>query len=249
MFWIHGVGVCTCPARGGVRWGERAYDYDGVETLAVLFLPVLPLRAIHVTRGSPYADKDGSEYQEWPIRFSAGLIARAFVARWLWAALGLAVIALFFALASRQPPRRAFGFLTSGLLGGVFFGGRYLMDMTDARNRHIRLLLGRHHLGSSDPASWRPRRFEDGVRPEALYGTTTFADAVPKLLSDKEWSRAMWAARLCVALEDTPLGERLTDEVLERPEVRRVLARLEADPVQWRRVVLRNQAPRPEPVD
>ncbi len=43
----------------------------------------------------------------------------------------------------------------------------------------------------------------------------------------------MWAARLCVAVEDEKEGEELTEEILSTPAVQKRLARVRKNPKEW----------------
>lgn len=110
----------------------------------------------------------------------------------------------------------------------------FVSSRQEPRDRQIRLLLGPHAWGSSDPATWHKSIRRDIVDPRDLKAAS-FADFAKEAIEDKEWSFAMWAARLCVAVQDEETGEKLTDEILNNPEVRRSLE------VVWRRPAERNR--------
>lgn len=110
----------------------------------------------------------------------------------------------------------------------------FVSSRQEPRDRQIRLLLGPHAWGSSDPATWHKSIRRDIVDPRDLKAAS-FADFAKEAIEDKEWSFAMWAARLCVAVQDEETGEKLTDEILSNPEVRRSLE------VVWRRPAERNR--------
>jgi hypothetical protein len=71
------------------------------------------------------------------------------------------------------------------------------------------------------------------MKAEPLFGTTTFAAAVSKMLAQNCWTRAMWAARLTAAFENESTGEHLTDEVLDHPGTQEALAQFRRDPQCW----------------
>ncbi len=110
----------------------------------------------------------------------------------------------------------------------------FVSSRQEPRDQQIRLLLGPHAWGSSDPATWHKSICRDIVDPRDLKAAS-FADFAKEAIEDKEWSFAMWAARLCVAVQDEETGEKLTDEILNNPEVRRSLE------VVWRRPAERNR--------
>jgi hypothetical protein len=100
----------------------------------------------------------------------------------------------------------------------------------DRRERDIRLGLGRHTWGSSDPAYWHPDLLADVVAPSEPFDVKSFAVLARRFLKAHEWCHAMWAARLCTALEDEEKGESLTTEILEHDEIAKKLAKARSDP-------------------
>jgi hypothetical protein len=105
------------------------------------------------------------------------------------------------------------------------------------RERDTRSLLGLHALGTSDPVSWVDEDRAQVPSPKTMFGSETFAAAVPKLLDAGAWSGAMWAARLSTALENSASGSELTDAVLRHPGAQQALARFRRDPKCWRDVM------------
>ena len=103
-------------------------------------------------------------------------------------------------------------------------------DVADQRHRDIRLLLGRHVYGSSDPAFWTRKILRDVRPPQQSFCHATFAAAVPALLAEGDLERAMFAARLSTALESRRAGEELTDRILREPKVKAALERIRPDP-------------------
>ena len=51
-----------------------------------------------------------------------------------------------------------------------------------------RLLLGRHAVGSSDPAYWTDAYLECVHSPKEIFDAPTFMAAVPALLASKEYA-------------------------------------------------------------
>ncbi len=112
--------------------------------------------------------------------------------------------------------------------------GIYLM-WQNPRDRTIRLVLGRHAWGSSDPAHWGKSIRKDIVDPKAALGVKSFAALAKKAMAKEDWCTAMWAARLCVAAENADLGEELTDTILAEADVQDRLAAVRRDPQQHKR--------------
>jgi hypothetical protein len=119
-------------------------------------------------------------------------------------------------------------FTGSVLVAGLgFWLSRWPADET--RHRDIRLLLGRHEWGGSDPATWSEELVAEVVNPKAAFGVDSFAALAERERAAGRQGEAMWAARLCAAAEDGPKGEELTDairtEAEETGQLRRVRRR------------------------
>src|SRR5207244_2429706 len=80
--------------------------------------------------------------------------------------------------------------------------------------------------GSSDPALWHKSLRKAVRKPQALFKAPTFAAIAESAIAERQWGLAMWAARLCVALEDQQTGEQLTDTILDQGEVHTRLRRI-----------------------
>jgi hypothetical protein len=100
------------------------------------------------------------------------------------------------------------------------------------RNRDIRLILGRHQLGSSDPAMWTEEVFANIKPSTQLFGTDSELEAGRKALNEGRFAQAMLAARLAVAKGES-LSEDLTDEILQDARVRENIHKVRKKP--WRR--------------
>jgi hypothetical protein len=112
--------------------------------------------------------------------------------------------------------------------------GQFLLRTAARRQRDIRRLLRLHNLGSSDPATWVEQDLARMPKAEALFGTETYVEAVPKLLMAGAWAGAMWASRLTAALESRSTGEELTVGVLRHPGIEEALTRFRHDASCWR---------------
>jgi hypothetical protein len=89
----------------------------------------------------------------------------------------------------------------------------------DRRDTAIRLLLGCHEWGSSDPATWHPNLLQRVKSPAETASASTFVEAAKTAISKGDWCAAIWAARFCAALEDAKLGEELTNQILQNEYV------------------------------
>jgi hypothetical protein len=209
----------------------------------LVYFPVWPLRVVHLKEipGGSFAP---NEYQALPLRWSDRLVLHVFLRRWLAGSIGLGLlILLMVALVTVWPPTGnaarewavtkpvltplAPCLVVAGLIGLV------LLRPRAKRERDIRRVLGLHALGTSDPASWVDDDLARTPKAHALFGTATYAEAVPKLLGEGIWTGAMWAARLSAALEDLPTGEALTDDVLQQAGTREALSRFRHDAKCW----------------
>lgn len=203
---------------------QNWWDFDGFDGFPP-FLPVFVFEPLHVwdwhmhsteadwtKRTSLYA------YRAIPLRWSPGLLARTFLLRWIWLPL---VTGLLFSLsATHGLIAKAAGFWLFSLCAIVVAG----LWMLNRRDQQIRLLLGRHRLGASDPVTWTSDLLALVAPASAWFRTTTFAEACDLLLGQKKPAEAMWAARLCEAIEDPEQGRELTSRVLRDPAAREHLA-------------------------
>jgi hypothetical protein len=224
-----------CRGRGDVRWGGDA-DCDSVECLVVMYLPVLPFRAVHTF------DWNGTQYRFVPIRWSAGLVFRAFLRRWCYVPMVAAIIMGCFTYEAWKEMDgdsfATYSVVTASLaaLGPL---GWWLLAVTDRRTKAIRRVLGPHEVGSSDPATWPSGMLAAVDDPKTFCGTSTYAEGVAAQLKANSPVKAMWAARLSTALEDRHEGERLTDEVLSQPGMDEALERVRKDPGEWESLMAR----------
>lgn len=235
----NGVGTWFCKAGFDAGWG---WD-DAVESAMFVYFPVWAHRVVHyrqVESGS-FAPEN---YEAIPLRFSEDVVRQAFLRRWM---AGLVVvgllIALMLALVTFSPPTGAAAaewavtkpvlgplapcLVVAGIVGLLFLRPRA------RREKDIRRLLGVHQLGTSDPASWLDEDLARMQSAESMFGTSTYAEAVPKLLEAGSWTGAMWAARLSAALEARGTAEELTDRILAHAGAVEALSRFRKNPTCW----------------
>lgn len=226
---VNGFGTSVCGGRGDIGWGA----YDAMEWLTAFYMPLVPLKAVHTF------DWNGSEYRMVPIRWSGDLVLRTFVNRWVWGVGFLGSILLL--IAFLEIDKRGVNLLlfTLGpLLLLLAVGGGLFLRVSDERNKKIRRVLGGMTIGNCDPAHLTDALLDDMAgEPRLAYGTDTFADAVEPLLEQGSYARAMWAARVCKALEDDAEGEALTDRILNDPDVADALEVVRGKPAAWAEVM------------
>jgi hypothetical protein len=210
----------TRPGRLGL--GQKA-DHDAMECFVLLYVPLIPLRAVHTFAWT------GNRYRVLPLR-GAGrlllnvygrLLAMALAVGGLWGLL-LAVTA---SISGERPLQQALPRVgVAVLICAMGFGLLRFLRSRDARTRDVRLVIGPHEAGSSDPALWSKEVLEK-VKPVAL------SDAQASLQGGR-YAQAMMRARIAAAQGD-PEAERLTDEILAHPEIQAALPALRREP--WRR--------------
>lgn len=239
---INGFGTSICAARGLVFWHKMdllSPDCDAVESLVLLFIPVAPLKAVHAFNRSGGGLSE--TYQAIPLRMEGGLFLTALLRRLVLALLLLSLPLAFGSCAAFFQKASTPVLVILPLLAVLFFAGGALgywgLKVWDKRDADIRYLLGRHELGSSDPATWAPQLLPVIGRPQNLFGTRTYAAAVQPLLERGEYSQAMWAARLAVALENQREGEALTDKLLRDRNVQRAVEAVRREPARWAEVM------------
>ena len=239
----NGVGTWFCKAHFDAGWG---WD-DAVECAMFLYFPVWPLRTLHVRelRAGSFAPE---EYQAIPLRWSNQLVRFVFLRRWLAGLVGLGLVLLLtLAVVILWPPQgRAAAewavlkpivapLAPCLIAGGII--GQLTLRYYSRKERDICRVLGPHTRGSSDPATWLDEDLARMPTARLLFGTDTFADAVPKLLTAGAWAAAMWAARLSAARESPTNGAELTDTLLHDPNVQEALSRFRRDPTCWRTAI------------
>jgi hypothetical protein len=231
-FTVNGFGTSVCGGRGNVGWGS----YDAVEWVVAFMMPIIPIKCVHTF------DWNGNQYRQLPIRWSGGLILHTFLNRWLWGVGivgGLLMVFGIFALADKATLVSPLLLLAGAIVIGLAIGAGFLLRATDARNKKVRLVLGAVTIGNCDPAHFT----DDTLRqmagnPSMIYDTPSYARAAEKLLEQGSYAQAMWAARLCVAVEDAAEGESLTDAILRDPKVAEAIEQVRRDSRSWSELML-----------
>jgi hypothetical protein len=229
---LNGIGTMVCRASGFAHWGGPP-DCDAVECFVVLYLPVIPYKALHTF------EWNGEQYRFVPIEFSAALMVRGMLRHWLWAPIIIGVVLCIVALATAAGNLPAALATLAAAMSLIFVGaaGLWLLYLTDQRTRNIRYVLGPHVAGSSDPATWNRDMLGGVTTPEEMCGTRTYAAAVEKLMQQRAFSAAMWAARLAVTFEERRQGEELTDWILGDLEVQAALQDVRKNPARWQQLM------------
>ena len=207
----------------------------GLSTLAGLpiFFPILPWGSYHT-----FQWQDGV-YRFIPIRTTANLLLRAYVRPLLWAVLyTLGLLAMLILLAAILNPEETIASATHALglgpeLGLLLLGsvlGLAGLRAVDQRDRKIRLLMGPHQGGHSDPALWQKPMLQEVI--DALPAGWLTEAYVERLLERGELAQAMFLARLAHGAR-APWGRTVTRRVLRDPRARRWLEDLQRAP--WQR--------------
>lgn len=237
---INGCGTRVIGARGFVRWGGPP-DHDALECFCLFYLPLIPYKAVHTfgwSFGGGFGVGNMGSYRQVPIRWTWDLVVVGLLRSWLGLPLVLGLFLVLIGIIGREDLVLR---LLAGVAGVVLADGSLLgwwvLWFLDQRHRNLRYVLGPHQAGSSDPATWTDDLLDGIHDPRDLFGTDTFADAVEPLLEAGDYSRAMWAARLTVALEDRSTGEGLTILILGDPDVKDALREVRKSPQRWNRVM------------
>ncbi len=226
---INGIGTGVCPARGSIRWpGLKSPDCDAMECFVLLHMPVIPYKPIHTY------DWKGNKYRAIPIRASRSLVLRAMSRSWLGILPLIVAVVPFLCLLVfifAPPAADRSGLAVSMVLMllvtlGISLGTFQWLKKSDQRNLAIRRALGRHQLGSSDPADWNAE-LARAVQPgKERASKLSYADSARRALAVGKFSAAMWDARFACLVEDRVQSEQLTDEILADLGFREALERI-----------------------
>ncbi len=253
---FHGFGTMYHGYAAAVKWHQDASftthaNHDVVECYVAAYLPIFPRAAFHTY------DWSGDICRTLPIRPPGRLLLRAFLRGPLTVVLAIGAIAS----------------IVGGLtVGGGWYNSGHLPDLPwiglphllgfaaievaavflawrlaslDARDRDIRLVIGPHEYGSSDPATWTEETL-GSLRPNTeLLGSEDEVEAAHAAILAADFGRAMFAARLAVARRGE-VGELVTEEVLAEPALRALLPELRRRP--WKRADLLPASSRPSAV-
>lgn len=157
---INGFGTGLVRAsRVWKREGER--HFDAVEAVTALYLPLVPYRVIHVMGIRPKGMVGNREdYQSLPLRFSWRIVAKAFLHAWagVLALVGTFFVVLFgIATVNMERPVTTTDVVILSVLAvlACLGAGLWLVwRWVDAHDRWIRVSIGSHGIGASDPIDW-----------------------------------------------------------------------------------------------
>lgn len=215
---VNGTGISICKAGNLLTWDGNK-SFDAVECVVVFFLPIIPLKFIHTF------DWNERQFRMAPLRWSANLVALAFLRRWL---CGVMILGTIFGLlglkqVGSSPWLTILGLSVAGAAGIVLLA---LSGGDSGRDQKIRRVLGPHGWGTSDPATWTAETLATIYHPADFFHRERFRQDFQAMLDEGRYSEAMWTARYCKVLGDDAEGERLTDVVLNHPEVQTGLAQI-----------------------
>jgi hypothetical protein len=212
--------------RGEVVWNAsftgigQQRTYDTCEVRFGFILPFVLGDAIHIW-DIPQT-RFGGSCKAIRLRPDPNFKRHVLAGSWIGLAAGLGCIALFIVavglFANLKFVLASIAFAGMVLVGGLWFW--FAPRPTgEGRHRAIRLLLGFHEWGTSDPATWSEELVDEVVDPKEAFGVESFAALAEKERLAGHWGEAMWAARLCTAVENKAKGESLSDAILEDPQV------------------------------
>jgi hypothetical protein len=229
--------------RGAIVWegsflGQGRSDYDCFEAwgFVVPFHLKGPIHLFNIGQWS-------KEMRQIPLRADPAFARRVYFHDWLWTLIwpvigGILLVPLLGMIkqAEEKPNWVLYGSLSLLFLLSLICiivlmisqggGGRE----PEKRNQSIRLLLGPHEWGSSDPALWHDDLVSLIVSPVKAFDVKSFASLARRYIKNRDWVMAMWAARLCGAVENQEKGEELTTAILAEPEVEKILSKLRKKP-------------------
>jgi len=245
--------------RGDIRWKKPTFlgaggrrDYDTYKGWGLICPFVLDHQPIHVfnlryeAKTAPAIEilptGIGNEAPTAPairLRADRGFKRSAYAQEWIFAILFLSffttpTLPLVAVIRWLEGKGSWFLFVVLAVLSGILLLASILIILhqrhSDRRHQDIRFLLGTHAWGSSDPTYWHTDVLPSVVKPPEAFGVDNFAALARNYVGAKDWCRAVWAARLCCAVEDIALGQQLTEEILNQPDVLELLPRLRKNP-------------------
>lgn len=248
---VNGIGSQWCGYWAPIRWEKggalsRSADHDCMVCFVIFFLPILPLQAVH-TFGW-----EGDRCIQTPIRWSMTLILNALVRPYLLAAaIGIPIVLSLYAFASWEEIRRGrFEFASLGIPAGIAVGAAVLLVLLgrlDRKSRDIRLIIGPHEAGSSDPATWSPALAADTLEKIRIGGESVDEESVREMMRQGRPARAMWLARIAAG-NGEPWGKNMTEEFLQDSTIAAILFTIRKAP--WLREQAFSEAyPSPPPTE
>jgi hypothetical protein len=224
-------GMDLAGRRGQVVWRAgtfttgkgRQLTYDAYVARLSLGVPLLLSDLVHVW-DLPLLK--GAACKAIPLRPDPAFRRRVLLSN--WAGLGALVLLMVAAYVAGRVNLILGALMAVAAVGlGVW---AFLASREGTRDTSIRLLLGLHAWGASDPATWDESLVKMVIDPQATFGVESFGALARAAMAQRRWGEAIWAARLCAAVEDKGKGEALTDTILREREVADRLARVRRRP-------------------
>ena len=205
--------------KGPKKGPGRHVSYDAWEVKFGVVVPIILGAALHIW--DLPIDKKETPRKAIPLQPDPDYKRQTLVTHWLGLGIVLASLALF--IGSIPLLLNNFIVLAAVSLIGSFVTAFLVFWVTrkskdETRHCNIRLLLGLHEWGSSDPATWADE-LVDLVKPATELNISSYAELADHEKKAKRWCRAIWAARFSAAIEDKSQGEALTDSILAEPTV------------------------------
>jgi hypothetical protein len=231
---MHGMSVAG--RRGEVVWKAsftgvgQQLTYDTCEVRLGLIVPFVLGNVVHLW-DIPLT-RIGGPCKAIRLRHDPDFRRRVITSNWIGLGATLGCITLFVVALG------LFVKLSFALAGAAFVGSLLVAGLGfwltrvpgKGRDRDIRLLLGFHEWGTSDPATWAEELVAMIVVPKEAFGLDSFAALVERERAAARWGEAIWAARLCAAVEDQTKGQELTDAILSEPDIVERLRRVRKRP-------------------
>jgi hypothetical protein len=213
---INGVG--TGLVRASKRRDVEGYkQFDAVEAVIFLLMPIIPYKVVHVLSIWPHGM--GEQFQAIRLKPSLRIVAKAYLNTWgngLIIAGGVLTAVMGFVLATMDRPVNegdwAFLITVSACLavGVVLKLAWTALDRSDER---IKDVIGPHELGTSDPYYW-PDEIAQPATEGVLEGesSSSLVDVAERLLTGGDRSKAM----LCLRLAMRDQRDLRTQELFDR---------------------------------
>src|SRR5712671_1395797 len=159
-FTFNGIGTALRGYSSPIFWTKpgmlglgKTADHDAMECFVLLYLPIVPLRAVHTFAWT------GNRYRVLPLRGAGRLLLNLYGRVLAMSLMGAGLLSLIFAVTDafsgrHQGPKAVEGVGVAVLVGALGYGALRWLRSRDARTRDVRLVIGPHEAGSSDPALW-----------------------------------------------------------------------------------------------
>jgi hypothetical protein len=226
--------------RGEIRWEKQnmlgaggRLDYDCYEAFGFM-VPLYLRRLVHTSGWG----QQGDTCNAIELRSDRSFAVQAFLQDWCSVVCIIAFVAapilavLGFNRAVDQKPGVGLLYFLSCISLTLAVSCVVILIMlrrANRRHRRIRLVLGTHEWGSSDPATWHDEAIAL-VKPPQTLNEASFESLARRSVANKQWPMAMCAARICCRIENQTAGESITDEILADPQVSHAVAKLEKAP-------------------